>query len=909
MKILSLFDGMSCGMLAMIAAGVKVEQYDAYEIDKYAVTASKHNFPQIEQHGDVFAADFTAYSGYDFLIGGSPCFTEGHLVLTDAGYKDIAEIKVGDKVLTHKGRYKRVIRANTRQAETVNVKILGYPVFTTTAEHPFYTLTRRKKTYAEYRVSPGSWRNFSDRPAWTAAKDLSVDHFCGQHIMRSSGINEHGIDVELAYILGRYVADGHLRKSKREGRKDSYCYQVILSIGVDKVDRFKKQVTNRHFSCYPHSENVYRCVFSSQKMLDFIRSQGFGENAHEKKIPEFVYNLPRHLQEAFLAGYLDGDGHYVKSSGVWMASTVSPVLAFGLQRLITGLCETNVSVMKQSNDRKDHKIGNREIRANYPIYTVLYKPGYMRKQSAAHIQGGIVWTNVRSVSPTRKTETVYNIEVEDDQSYTVNNCIVHNCTYWSIAQRPDKRETVASGLGWELFSQYVRALHEAQPRMFIYENNKSMSKDIRASITETFGFEPICINSALVSAQNRQRLYWVGIRNEDGTYRKASIEQPADRGILLKDVLDSAQPVTMASGKGYTLTASYGHSNATDLRRRRNSQAAEPVRQLTESEIEYMVRDHGDRRWSHTQRPGEEEKSRCLTANVSKGVPDNVCAEPACVASRGRNPENPSSRIAGDPTEQRFEAHEDGKTNTLTSVSKDNPIAEPVRVECVGVLRNNQGFRIHGIEGKNQALPAQSGGLGGHSGPIAEPTALQEQPYGRSANVDGQYDRRYEAKTDGKAPALTSVESRRIVEVPQNPVRIGTMPRESDGEQTGGQAFRIYDTAGKSVTLKGQAGDGGGKTWLYATREKPTKEQRVYEVKDGMIEVNGKRYPIKLRDGRYVIRKLTVTECMRLQTVPEWYDFSCVSNTQAYKMLGNGWTVEVIAHLIRGAIKSSVFGI
>ena len=84
---------------------------------------------------------------------------------------------------------------------------------------------------------------------------------------------------------------------------------------------------------------------------------------------------------------------------------------------------------------------------------------------------------------------------------------------------------------------------------------------------------------------------------------------------------------------------------------------------------------------------------------------------------------------------------------------------------------------------------------------------------------------------------------------------------------------------------------------------------KILSLFDGMIEVNGKRYPIKLRDGRYIIRKLTVTECMRLQTVPEWYDFSCVSNTQAYKMLGNGWTVEVIAHLIRGAIGSSVFGI
>lgn len=71
----------------------------------------------------------------------------------------------------------------------------------------------------------------------------------------------------------------------------------------------------------------------------------------------------------------------------------------------------------------------------------------------------------------------------------------------------------------------------------------------------------------------------------------------------------------------------------------------------------------------------------------------------------------------------------------------------------------------------------------------------------------------------------------------------------------------------------------------------------IYEVKDGIITIKGKQYPIKLKDGYYIIRKLTVTECMRLQTVPEWYVFP-VSDTQAYKMLGNGWTVEVIKHLL-----------
>lgn len=71
----------------------------------------------------------------------------------------------------------------------------------------------------------------------------------------------------------------------------------------------------------------------------------------------------------------------------------------------------------------------------------------------------------------------------------------------------------------------------------------------------------------------------------------------------------------------------------------------------------------------------------------------------------------------------------------------------------------------------------------------------------------------------------------------------------------------------------------------------------VYEVRNGMITIKGTHYPIKLADGFYIIRKLTVLEAMRLQTVPEWYVFP-VSDSQAYKMLGNGWTVDVIAHIM-----------
>lgn len=151
------------------------------------------------------------------------------------------------------------------------------------------------------------------------------------------------------------------------------------------------------------------------------------------------------------------------------------------------------------------------------------------------------------------------------------------CTHWSIAQTKN-RETEPKGLGWDLFENYLIALAKFKPDYFLYENNKSMSAAIRTEITQRFGFEPICINSALVSAQNRQRLYWCGKRNPDGTYSKVEIEQPEDRGILLRDILETG---VAWREKGYTLKANYTNSsavNGVDGGHFPAPMAAEPVR-------------------------------------------------------------------------------------------------------------------------------------------------------------------------------------------------------------------------------------------------------------------------------------------------------------------------------------------
>ena len=73
MKVLSLFDGISCGMVAHERAGIPVDRYVAYEIEESAITISKKNYPQIEHCGDVITADYTKYEGFDIVIGGSPC--------------------------------------------------------------------------------------------------------------------------------------------------------------------------------------------------------------------------------------------------------------------------------------------------------------------------------------------------------------------------------------------------------------------------------------------------------------------------------------------------------------------------------------------------------------------------------------------------------------------------------------------------------------------------------------------------------------------------------------------------------------------------------------------------------------------------------------------------------------------
>ncbi len=299
------------------------------------------------------------------------------------------------------------------------------------------------------------------------------------------------------------------------------------------------------------------------------------------------------------------------------------------------------------------------------------------------------------------------------------------CTHWSIAQK-NNRETEASGEGWELFKNYLIAKDKFKPDFFLYENNKSASQTIKDQIAKELGVgvDPAArftyINSALVSAQNRQRFYVTNF---------GDIEQPEDRGIVLKDILETGNGFGAMGDKAFALTATYMKGDAPDriLDKHQRTMVAEPV----------MI--------------------------------------PPC-DPRGRD-----------------------KTRTITS-----------------------GYHIC-----------------------------------------SERDLRADIETDGYLGKQGVVE----------PVGFA-IPIE-------------FDENGVPIKAKSCA---DGKTYT------------VYCVKDGQITIKEKQYPIKLEDGYYIIRKLTVTECCRLQTLPDNY-CKAVSDSQAYKGLGNGWTAEVIIHLLEHALK------
>lgn len=146
------------------------------------------------------------------------------------------------------------------------------------------------------------------------------------------------------------------------------------------------------------------------------------------------------------------------------------------------------------------------------------------------------------------------------------------CTFWSIAQNPEKRETTAKGLGWELFKNYLIAKEKFKPDFFLYENNVSAAAAIKNQIKRELhvgeSARYIEINSKLVSAQNRKRFY---------VHNCGDVKQPEYRYILLLDILESWKSLSDHE-QSFCLTATYNGACAWNtLERHQREMIAEPV--------------------------------------------------------------------------------------------------------------------------------------------------------------------------------------------------------------------------------------------------------------------------------------------------------------------------------------------
>mgnify|MGYP002861007034 CR=1 FL=1 len=254
------------------------------------------------------------------------------------------------------------------------------------------------------------------------------------------------------------------------------------------------------------------------------------------------------------------------------------------------------------------------------------------------------------------------------------------CTYWSIAKKG--RETTSDGMGFKLFMEYVRALRESECKYFLYENNYSIHQNIKDEISKHLGVEPIMINSALLSAQNRKRCYWTNIPN---------VTQPDDLGIMLADVLENGMPW---QDKSYCMTSSYnGAVLYNTLERKQRTMVAIPVNTVNGK--------------SHTLPATYYKTGTNLFPSFRAENSRQKIAVPIGAAQRGRY-------NGGDKTEQHIEVRDDGKSNCLTTVQKDTLVCAPVRVGHYG--KGGQGQRIYSVRGKSVTLSANGGGQGAKTG-------------------------------------------------------------------------------------------------------------------------------------------------------------------------------------------------
>ena len=350
------------------------------------------------------------------------CFTEGTLVLTSNGYKNIEEINIGDYVLTHANKYEQVIKTmKNKTNEIISLKVTGDKI-KTTPNHPFYVISKNGHKY----IKKQPIRQYS-QPYWKEAKLLNKDDYIGFAINQNNKLpkqveysfynNPKMTSIEFNdsnfwWLIGRYIGDGWYETARRQ---TIICCSKKNGEFKDIVKKIPKHINYR----IEEHRTSYKIITHNRDLYEFV--QQFGKYAYGKFINNTIIDLPLSLLKEFLDGYLSADG-CVESNGITF-KTVSKKLAYGIQQCIHKVYKMpcTIRVLKP----KEHTIEGRKVNCRMK-YNGRFKVDEC-KSDVNFFKDGYIWIKIKDINCYKQECDTYNLGVANDNSYTVQNMIVHNC--------------------------------------------------------------------------------------------------------------------------------------------------------------------------------------------------------------------------------------------------------------------------------------------------------------------------------------------------------------------------------------------------------------------------------------------------------------------------------------------------
>ena len=335
------------------------------------------------------------------------CIARGSLVLTRRGYVPIQTVNVGDLVLTHKGRWRPVLAKRCNGVnKVVKVKAQGVPHLVCTPDHKLYarmsTDSVKSKASAERKT-----------PSWEEAKDT-----LGSYLnLKSPPVESSPLTEKECWIIGRWLGDGH-RGVIREGHGRA---PIVLSCSHDESIKLIEILGDNAGSVARMTATQILVKGLSQAAVDVIEKCGRG--ASNKKIPVELMCLEKKKAIKVLEGYFSADGHVVESVDKQMASSVSRALLLGIAVMVQS-AHGRIASVYAGRSAGTTEIEGRTVNTKQDwIFTYRRNDGY---RTPVFIDDDGAWKKVRQIQDHEDAE-VWDLQVDEDQSFIVEGCVVHNC--------------------------------------------------------------------------------------------------------------------------------------------------------------------------------------------------------------------------------------------------------------------------------------------------------------------------------------------------------------------------------------------------------------------------------------------------------------------------------------------------